>query len=282
MAIDRYFGKILEIPNTLALLIQAWQAAEKSLQHDIQAYHPDSDEEFITQMFHGKYAAILSYASQLKHIENAFLKDLRNAFPNLDGPLEKIATSLIAEVTVHKRTTEKLTGGDIGFLIIRPQVSDQGDYLKISDYRRGLLCQAKLKNLEGKWGTFTKRQLQVLPERLPYLGLLLYNYTDGARRSLNHFHWQLCNMTTFDEVRRWLKHDDFPALVTSDKVITSLTLGAIGTDDNDILDSVITPARNPTLIIRVTWPDDQRPSSTVMVYSRQENQAKQKISMRQL
>lgn len=78
-----YLRKILEIPNTLDGLSHSWLIAEESLQHDIRECYPDVDEEFITQMFHGKYAAILSFASKLKYIENAFLNDLRSAFPYL-------------------------------------------------------------------------------------------------------------------------------------------------------------------------------------------------------
>jgi hypothetical protein len=273
--------KLLEIPNTTNLLIQAWRAAEESLLHDISLFHPDADEEFITQLFHGKYGAILSFASQQKYIENAFLADLRSAFPTLGAPLNKIASGLVAEITIHKRSTEKITGGDIGFLVSRPQISHGDEALLISDYRRGLLCQAKLKNSAGKWGTFTKRQKQVLPERLPYLGLLLYSYADASRRTLNLFNWQVCNDSNIDEVSAWLKNGDFPSMINSDKIISGLSFGKIGTDNDDIINSAITPTKNSSIVIRINWPDDQHPGSSVRIYSKQENQVKQKVSVYQ-
>jgi hypothetical protein len=263
------------------VIIQAWRAAEQSLIRDIQYCYPDADEEFITRTFHGKYAATLNYASQLKQIEKAFLYDLQKAFPGLDSPLKKIASGLIAEVTLHSRTTEKITGGDIGLMFSRPQISARGHYLQIADYRRGLLCQAKLKNVAGKWGSFTKKQIKVLPDRLPYLGLLLYSYSDNARHVLNPFQWQLCNTATMDEVRGWLKKGNFPSSVDSDGILTDLAEGAIGSDDDEVIDSIIAPAKNPTLHIRITWPDDQHPGSSVQVYSRQENKAKQTVTVRQ-
>ena len=274
-------GKLLEIPNTLHILIACWGVAEKDLQRDIAACYPDADEEFITQFFHGKFGAVLSYASQCKHIEHAFYEELKNAFPSLTSELHQIADGLIAEIALHKRATERITGGDIGIFIVRPQVYDDGYYLKISDYRRGLLCQAKLKNQKGKWGTFTERQLQVLPDRLPYLGLLLYSYEDKVRRNLNPFAWQLCHSIDFSEILAALRQDNFPSLVSSDHIITNLGYGNIGTDDGDIIDSVISPAKNPALVIRVTWPDNKRPpggpGSSVRIYSRQENKGHQQM-----
>jgi hypothetical protein len=276
-------GQLLEITNTLDVLIETWALAEENLRNDIASCYPDANEEFITQMFHGKYGAILSYASQCQHIENAFLRDLQKAFPKLSQELHQIATGLIAEITLHKKGTEKITGGDIGILIIRPNVHDYGHYLKISDYRRGLLCQAKLKNQKGKWGRFTERQSEVLPKRLSYLSLLLYSYSDNTRRSLNPFQWQLCDGVKFSEIQEWLKTDKFTKLVTSDQIIANLAYGNVGTDNDDIISSIISPSRNPVLIIRVTWPDGRRPggpSSSVRIYSRQENYTKQQIQIR--
>ena len=156
--------------------------AEKSLQTDIYNCYPDVGEEFITQFFHSKFATALMVASEAGLIQNSFLADLNKAFPNHYSEVGQIAEGLIAEVTLHKRITESITGGDIGLIIIRPQVSEQGDYFKISDYRRGILCQAKLKRASGKWGSFTKKQINILPERLQYLALLLYSYEDDRRK----------------------------------------------------------------------------------------------------
>lgn len=269
---------LLEIPNTLNVLIDCWEVAEKNLRHDIDAYHPDSGEEFITQLFYGKYAAILSYASQCKHIENAFFEDLKAAFTLPTNHLAGVSTGLIGEITLHKRATERITGGDIGLLIIRPQVYNDGYNLNVSDYRRGLLCQAKLKNRKGKWGNFTERQRIVLPDQLKYLGLLLYSYEDEERHKLDKFRWQVCDSIDFLEVENSLRQDSFPNLVSSDHIIENIGYGTLGTDDDDIIDSLISPSKNPTLIIRITWPDGQGPPggpgglrSITQTYSEQED-----------
>lgn len=276
------FGKLLEIQNTLDVLIERWLAAEEYLRTDIETYHPDVDEEFITTTFHGIYGRMLLEASESKLIEYAFLKDLKRAFPLITTQLPKIARGLIAEITLHKRPTEKITGGDIGVLIIRPQVFVQGDYLRVTDYRRGLLCQAKLKNRKGKWGHFTKRQIEVLPDRLSYLSLLLYSYGDNARRSLNPFTWQLCDSASFPELQTWLQNGNFPELITSDHIVARLGYALIGTDNNEIIDSIISPSQNPALVINITWPDGRRPGgpgSCIRIHSSQENHVYQRIQI---
>jgi hypothetical protein len=98
-------------------------------------------------MFHGKLARALRTASEEHRIEQAFLVDLQKAFPDLchGSELRRLARGLIADVTLHKRDTERVTGGDIGFMIIRPQISNHGHILQVGNYRRGLLCQAKIR-----------------------------------------------------------------------------------------------------------------------------------------
>jgi hypothetical protein len=148
----RYLGlrKILRIARPLKVVSECWDAAEDSLRNDVRDDYPGVNEEFITQMFHGKLAKALRTASQERRVEQAFLTDLRKAFPDLGHAykLSSRARGLIADVTLHRRETERVTGGDIGFMIIRPQINDRGNI--IDDYRRGLLCQAKLKRSNGK------------------------------------------------------------------------------------------------------------------------------------
>jgi len=276
------FNSPLKIHNTLNVLINSWLIAEKNLRRDIETHHPDSDEEFITSLFHGLYGRMLSEASEAKLIENAFLKDLKKAFPLISTLLPQIARDLIAEIILHKRPTEKITGGDIGLLVIRPHLFVQGDYLKIKDYRRGLLCQAKLKNRKGKWGHFTRRQIALLPERLSYLSILLYSYQDNTRHSLNPFLWKLCASASFSELQKELQSDNFTDLITSDHIIARLGNALIGTDNDEIIDSIISPSGNTTLVINITWPDGRRPGgpeSRIRIHSSQENRMRQQIQI---
>lgn len=222
-------------------------------------------------MFHGKLAKALRTASQEHHIERAFLTDLRKAFPDLGhgSELRSLARGLIADVTLHRRETERVTGGDIGFMIIRPQVNDRGKTLNVEDYRRGLLCQAKLKRSNGKWGSFTRRQKKVLPERMRYLGLLLYSYDDEERRQLKQFQWQLCNSApSIKDVTQWFRRDNFPSLTSSNTIIKGVGDGQIGTDNDTILNEIVAPTGNPALTIKIGWPNGGPPNSEVRVFSR--------------
>ena len=217
-----FSSKVLKISNTLRCLAECWLEAEESLRRDINNLYPLADEEFITKMFHGKYKEILREVSEQGLIKDRFLSDLRVAFPGLGNELYRIADGLIAEVSLHRRTTERITGGDLGFVIIRPNVVREYDYLKIKDHRTGLLCQAKLKNRKGKWGQLSANQIKVLQDRLPYFALLLYSYNDQERRYLNPFKWKICNTAKdVKEVQNWLKKDEFSGLLSSDEVYIS-------------------------------------------------------------
>jgi hypothetical protein len=273
----RYFSSrnILNISNTLRVVADCWSSAEESLRTDIKKDYPGVNEEFITQMFHGKLARSLREASEAHRIERAFLVDLQKAFPGLGygSGLRSVAHGLIADVTLHRRDTERVTGGDIGFMIVRPQISDHvHDHvhtLQVGYYRRGLLCQAKIKRANGIWGSFTRQQKKVLLERLPYLALLLYSYEDEERRILRQFQWQLCNSaSSINDVSQWLRRKNFPSLVGSNVIIKSVGNGQTGTDDDTTLDEIVAPTGNPALVIMINWPKDDYPGSQVRVYSR--------------
>lgn len=269
-------SNILRIPKTLELLCKCWNRAEDTLQHNVRDNCPDIDEEVITQFFHSELTMSLREASKNKAIESAFLSDLRAApFSDVrEDILRRIANGLVADVSLHRRNTERITGGDFGFVIIRPDVQFGYNSLKISDYRRGILTQAKLKRADGSWGTFTPNQERILPNRLEYLSLLLYSYEDRARRNLRPFSWHLCNGASFDQVKDLLRRDQFQSSLSSCEIIKGLGNAKIGTDNNSILDDVISAAKNPSLIIRIHWPDGEHPGSDVRVYTRQESQQK--------
>jgi len=196
----RYFtSSILTIPQTLCIISKCWSKAEENFRDDIRENYPNIDEECITQLFHRRFAKELKLKSEENVIAKAFLNDLKKHFPSLQHRIEilKKFDGLNAEVTLHNRRAEGKTGGDFGFEIIRPQVkhysSEIKDSLKVSNYPRGILCQAKLKKANGKWSNFTKNQRSVLPERLRYLSLLLYRYEDEEGYILKPFKWQRCD-----------------------------------------------------------------------------------------
>lgn len=113
----------------------------------IKDYFPGCVEEFITELFHGIFASNLREASQQRQIEDAFLYDLKLPFPQYSSnQLSKVSNGLIANIVLHRKSTEKVTGGDLSFMIIKPQVTIDSRLARISDYRRGILCQAKMKD----------------------------------------------------------------------------------------------------------------------------------------
>jgi hypothetical protein len=261
ISVSYYSHKLVDISNTLRVISECWSGAEDDLRAEIQKYHPYAGETFITELFHGKLARRLEEASDGERISSAFLRDLEEEFYQMQGAseLRKISEHLIAHVSLHKPATEGKTGGDMGVLIARPQIIDRETEFKIKDYRTGLLCQAKLRNAKGKWGTFTASQRKVLPDKLDYTGLLLYSYDHNSGGVLNTFQWRLCKNTTLQEIATELKKGVLTDLYSSEDIIFGLGNGRIGTSDNTILDRDVSPARNPVLTIHITWPDDKRP-----------------------
>ncbi|RJR21258.1 MAG: hypothetical protein C4581_02160 [Nitrospiraceae bacterium] len=271
-----FSSDILKIPNTLEVIVTCWERAEQRLQYEIDENYPGLNEECITRIFHGLLAKELRKASDEFLIEKEFLRDLKNAFPDADfSQLSGFSSGLIANVTLHERETERITGGDIGLMIVRPKIYCNITPKYDGNYRRGLLCQAKLKDSKGKWGRFSSKQKNVLPERLEYFGLLLYSYKDEERHKLNNFLWQICNSaSSFKEVENWSKRDNFPSPVDSGWVIRKVGEEEIGTHDDEILDEIIAPLGNPALIITIDWPNDKRPSTEIYVSSKCEHKIK--------
>lgn len=276
-------NSVLRIANTLELLCACWNEAEATLQYDIKNNCPDIDEEAITQNFHAKLSESLRSASKAGKIESVFLKDLQKSFPtryyDYGIDLRKIARGLVADVTLHRRGTERMTGGDFGFIIIRPHISIGYSSLHVSDYRQGILTQTKLKRPNG-CGAFTPNQEKILPQRLEYPALLLYSYDDVARRNLNRFRWQLCDGVSFNELKNSLSKDAFQGSLDSCEIIRGLGNATIGTNNDTVIDKLISPQKNPSLKIRIFWPEGKHPSSEVRVYSRQEVEQKVEVLLR--
>ena len=268
----------MKIPATLKTIIQCWEKAESNLRRNIKKKYRDPDEEFITRLFCGEFSFSLRKASMQGLIRKSFLEDLRRAYPELGHcrELTLIAENLIADVSLHKRHIEKFTGGDFGLTITRPDLSfsapshySNTGYLEINaNYQRGLLCQAKLKQKSG-WGKLTPKQKKVLPERMPYLGLLLYECNSEERQLLKRFAWQMCSLGTVETINDWLKSGKFPSSASSSEIIQQLGNAKIGTDDERILDHIIRPTGKPQFSIKIYWASAKPPPKSVpiMLYS---------------
>jgi hypothetical protein len=263
---------IIRISSTLKVIEKCWEKAEGELQALIEKKHPDLDEEFITRLFYGEFAFLVYEASANGEIRQAFLSDLKIAFPNLaySPQLESLPSGLIADMSLHKRDVEKFTGGDFGLTIIRPIIKmSRHSYgktvLKKDEYCCGLLCQAKIKRRNGKWGKLSNKQKDIFPDRMKYLGLLLYDYGDENRCHLNKFEWQLCQNASLEEVKKWLKSGIFPDKKFSGEIIRLLGNGRIGTDNPETIKKFIRPKTRPNLSIRIFWPLDKDPGKEIRI-----------------
>jgi hypothetical protein len=227
----------------------------------------------ITSLFHGELENEFTKASGSGAVEAAFLADITQAFPDLDiDELRvKIARGLVATVSFHSREVERSTGGDLGVVLVRPdvqQVRFGWPELAIDrDHKRGLLCQAKIFRREAYWGNLTATQKQTLTNKLGYLALLLYRYVDndGDRRELAPFHWQLASDATVDQLSEWLSSNRFPSPQDSEQVLRALVRDEIGTDDNELIKRDITPQVRPSLVIRIGWSDGDDPGDNVHI-----------------
>jgi len=267
-----FMTNVMPIPRTTSLITSYWTKAEISVRESIRQKHHDADEEFITKLFHGEFREVLEAGAKDKTVERAFLEDLRRHIPesHLASQLVQLARGISATVALHPRQIEKMTGGDIGLVLVRPNVGRQriqvGTLNVDKCYRRGLLCQVKMNRRSGRgWGSFTTNQQNVLVERTDYLTLLLYEYKDKSRRDLMPFQWQVCAGRTLSDVERWLKSGSFPNLSNSTDIIQQLGSGKVGTENSDLIDQFIAPPNRESLVIKIGWPPGEGPPPIVFL-----------------
>jgi hypothetical protein len=272
----------LPIVETLQVVAGAWQTAEERLRARVSTIYKGAGEEFITELMHGSFTEELGELNSLGAVERAFSSDLQKACPNVSVDcLRSIAKGLIAQTSLHPRDIERSTGGDLGFVISRPRVTRSGDRLNTErQYRRGLLCQAKLKKSARPWGHFTDRQQEVLPGRVAYLAIVLYRYLDAEQQTLDAFRWQECAGSEFKDVIAWLARDVFPSPSDSRRIITRLGEGKIGTDDTSTIDTIIAPKRGRVLTVTIDWPPGQGPRPSVDLQVMHRIQSRETIRIR--
>jgi hypothetical protein len=264
----------MRIRKVAELIAQCWTSAEQALRDTVREKSPDRNEEFITDLFHSELEAECKRISATGAVERAFKNDLRLALPTI-GEIDagRITRGLVATVHFHPKEIEGRTGGDYGLAFIRPDVR-YANYSRSSlniehDYRRGLLCQAKILRRNSSWGKPTSKQLQLMEHRLQYLSLVLYKYADqrGARRELCPFQWQLtCNGSAADIVG-WLRSGSFPNLQSSKDILLELADGNIGTDDDQLISEFVAPRVRPSLEIKIHWGDGTGPGPTVQLHN---------------
>lgn len=270
----------MPISNVGGVIIRCWMNAEEAVCNNLPR---DSDEDQITNLFRGELEKELEKASNSGGVEAAFVRDLQEAFPDFDvyEMRTKIARGLVATVAFHPKHVEGKTGGDLGIVFVRPDVQESFGWSELTvndDYKRGLLCQAKLLGRESNWGTLTKAQKNNLPNKLKYSCLMLYKYLDKEKKKLHPFEWQLTSGTSMADVLQWLRSGIFPALKKSREVLNALVNGKIGTDDPEVIEREITPPMKRTsLTIRVHWKGDNPPPTGVYLHKKTQTHTQQHI-----
>lgn len=258
----------MPIPAVTKLVAACWMEAENTARDLLAKEYPDMDEDFITKFFYGKLRSAVQLASSKGAVSRAFLHDLHTAFPHFQhfNELSNYADRIGATITRHAPETEKKSGGDLGILFVRPNVTEQTPSILDIDpeYHRGLLCQAKIlrrprQRRKPQWGGFSKKQRTILPARLDYLSMLLYKYTDADRQFLAPFRWQLCADAQFDEVEQWIKSGEFRDTCTSERIVSQLGNAAIGTSNKEDIKNFICPSTRETLTIKIGWPPGDAP-----------------------
>lgn len=283
------YGRIIGIKQTLSEVCGAISAAETTIKEHIKLYYHNTNEEFITTLFYGHIKYRLREANLNKAIENAFLKDLKTAIRyhsirdwDLDRKLHREAEGLIADIVLHNKKQEAKTGGDFGLVIVHPQISVSDDSLEIKKGQTsGLLCQAKLKYKSGKWNRFKGKQKAILPNYLDFTSLVLYSYLDEERSDLDSVAWKLCRGKSLSEIDTLLKKGDFGELLNTTEVIMLLGREQIGTKDQTLIDTVVSPSVRQYFEVKIYWPKDNDPKGTINIGMHQQQTTKEKVYVKQ-
>jgi hypothetical protein len=255
----------MPIPNVGGLIVKCWLNAEQTVCSNVIR---DSDEDQITYLLRGELEKELERASDSGRVEATFLLDLQKGFPNFEvyDLRTKVARRIVATVAFHPRHVEGKTGGDIGVVLLRPDVQvslARSEVTVKGEHGRGLLCQAKLFGRNLSWGKLTTPQKTNLPNRLKYFCLLLYRYTEEERRQLHPFVWQTTSEANINQITKWLASGVFPNLKNSQELLRALVRDEVGTDDANVIKTDITPPMRPSLIVRLHWKDGDAPKERV-------------------
>jgi hypothetical protein len=249
--------------QTISLLCDCWAAGETNTAQHLKRYNPKAREELITDLFWGFLNDQLKRATEDGRLRAAFEADLIAAIPNLspgDLRLRRYSQNLFMDCNLHNKKQEGKTGGDFGLTILRPSIPSAVHHDPIDMKYQGLLCQAKLKDQNGKWQPLSKNQKKILPKNASFAALVFYEFSDIKRRLLGPFMWQSCRGNG-RKLERWLREGFFPSIASSTEAITAVAEGRLGTNDRVIIEKIIALKERPTIAIRSDWPDDKKPPS---------------------
>jgi hypothetical protein len=255
--------KLKQLAN---VIVACWDEAEKKLPKLFVHRHPDPSEEWITESLAGELREAIANASKARTVERAFLEDLRSQIPGFSHTDAAEFAGLIASVNPHSKHHEgKVSAADLGLVIIRPQVRLAGwggDKIECSrDHATGLLAQAKLghqkkRSIGYRWNRLQPNQEELFPKHRDYFSLLLYRLKGESANELEAIRWQLCRESTVEDVKSWLRLGSFPEEIPSSDVLRKLFDRRIGTENPEIIKTVIAPdISDPHVIeIHISWP----------------------------
>jgi hypothetical protein len=264
----------LRIPNVVSLISECWELVERNIIMESLDTMADFPEEEITSAFYRELKKELKKRSDLKEIEKALKLDLGWCTTlNLDtNDQHRLSQGWKADVFVsskHRRAVEARTGGDYGLVFSRPDISIVDNGFRFNEMKRGLLCQAKLRNFRRVWDPPKVNQIKNLRDKTDYLAFLLYEYTDG-RTGLAPFSWHSTKGRQIEDAIEWFEADSFPDRMSSKEILDNLANGQIGTENSNIINEIIVPEENTYFIIRITK-DSGDPYSGVITKIRGDN-----------
>ena len=102
--------KLVDVPHVLTIVTACWHEAEANVIEQLE-YATNSDEDFITKLFHLEFSKQLNRSATNGAISKAFIQDLKSALPDIDMYcLEQRYSGLIAEVSLHRPRKRKNNG----------------------------------------------------------------------------------------------------------------------------------------------------------------------------
>jgi len=219
------------LSSTIAAVQKCWRSAEDAARSDKGRSEPGACVRFITRDFFIRLKTEFENANRHKLIEAAFCDDLERYLQSshrspwvFSAAARHFATGVVARVTYHVPEDERKTGGDFGLALRQPSVSfSLPSGFSSKQHCHGLLCQAKRGALGGGWGKLTDNQKIILPARLAYLALVLYDYEDTERTRLNEFKWKSCkDASCIETIEGWLRNSTIPGCNGSELILYQL------------------------------------------------------------
>lgn len=288
-------NRLIDMEATSKEIAKMFNEAEHEVQKEIKEILDYCNETEINFLFRLELARLLVKSeSYLKSIQDAFCTDIIEHLPfkerttGIKQDINILKANMIVKILWHSIQREGKTGGDLGLVFCNPVIYSS-DYMttKIENIsaRRGLLVQAKLKKYNENRGDFTVTQTELLPERMEYAAILLYDYKDLNNKDMYPFRWLPCNGLSFASLCEMLSKDNIPTSLqmNTSSILQRLVKGRIGTDSKNIIDKYIYPEVSQYLEITLTWKDSEKARwllkkiNSTLEQQRVDNELKEKI-----